>query len=243
MSLLEITGMRVWYENLEAIHSVNLSLNEGEITAIIGSNGAGKTTIMNAISGMVKRDGKFLYRGYALSDKSHEIVKQGIVQVPEGRKVFAGLTVEENLRLGAYTMAPKKELSHLIEQQFELFPRLKERSHQDAGTLSGGEQQMLVIARALMAKPVLLMLDEPSLGLAPILVNEVFSKIVQIGSAGTTILLVEQNAKKSLCVCSKAYVIENGRIVLEDSGENLLNNEQVANAYLGGSKNLSCDPV
>lgn len=243
MAILEITGLRVWYEALEAIHNINLSLNEGEITAIIGSNGAGKTTIMNAISGMVKRSGKFIFKGQPLPDKSNKIVQRGIVQVPEGRKVFAGLTVEENLRLGSYTNPNRNEIPSLLNQQFQMFPRLKERRNQDAGTLSGGEQQMLAIARALMAKPVLLMLDEPSLGLAPILVNEVFAKICQIGSSGTTILLVEQNARKSLCICSKAYVIENGRIVLEDTGEKLLNNEQVANAYLGGSKDLSCEII
>lgn len=241
MPILEITGLHVWYDGLEAIHNIDLSLNEGEITAIIGSNGAGKTTIMRAISGMVKRSGKFIFKGQPLPEKSNDIVQRGIVQVPEGRKIFAGLTVEENLRLGAYSIQNRKEIPNLLKQQFQMFPRLEERRSQDAGTLSGGEQQMLAIARALMAKPVLLMLDEPSLGLAPILVNEVFAKICLIGSTGTTILLVEQNARKSLCICSKAYVIENGRIVLEGSGEKLLNNEQVANAYLGGSKDLACE--
>jgi branched-chain amino acid transport system ATP-binding protein len=243
MSILEITGLRVWYGDLEAIHNINLCLNEGEITAIIGSNGAGKSTIMKAISGMVKRSGKFLFKGQKLSEKSNDIVRRGIVQVPEGRKIFAGLSVEENLLLGAYSIKNRKEIPGLLKQQFEMFPRLEERRNQDAGTLSGGEQQMLAIARALMAKPVVLMLDEPSLGLAPILVNEVFAKICQICSTGTTILLVEQNARKSLCICSKAYVLENGRIVLEDSGERLLNNEQVASAYLGGATVLSCDLV
>ncbi len=241
MGILEVTDLRVWYDGLEAIHGIDLSLPEGEITAVIGSNGAGKSTIIKAISGMVKRSGKLIFQNRDLPEKSNEIVRRGVVQVPEGRKVFAGLTVEENLRLGAYTNSHPKEIPELLEKQYETFPRLKERRNQDSGTLSGGEQQMLAIARALMAKPLLLMLDEPSLGLAPILVSEVFNNIVQIGQSGTTILLVEQNARKSLCICSRAYVIENGRIVIEDTGENLLNNKEIANAYLGSSKRLSCN--
>lgn len=232
MTILDISDLRVWYDNIEAIHGIDLKFEPGKITAILGSNGAGKTTIINAISGMVKRAGKILYKGEQLTDKSHRIVHDGIIQVPEGRKIFAGLTTEENLRLGAYTSKNRKEIPHLIKQQFELFPRLEERKRQDAGTLSGGEQQMLAIARGLMAEPEVLMLDEPSLGLAPILTNEVFKKITAIREQGITVILVEQNAKKSLCICDYAYVIENGHLVMEGGGMELLRNEKIANAYL-----------
>lgn len=235
MAILDISGLHVWYGAIEAVHGVDLKFEEGQITAIIGSNGAGKTTIINAISGMVTRKGEILYRGEQLTDQSHKVVRKGIIQVPEGRKVFAGLTTEENLRLGAYSNHNQKELPHLIEQQYELFPRLRERKKQDAGTLSGGEQQMLAIARGLMAKPEVLMLDEPSLGLAPIITNDVFNKITTIREQGITVILVEQNAKKSLSICDYAYVIENGRVVMEDSGQALLNNEKIAHAYLSTS--------
>ncbi|MFW5713085.1 MAG: ABC transporter ATP-binding protein [Brevefilum sp.] len=232
MAILQISELRVWYDNIEAIHNVDLSFEEGKITAIIGSNGAGKTTIINAISGMVVRKGCMLYKSEQLTDKSHQIVRQGIIQVPEGRKIFAGLTTEENLRLGAYSVVNRKEIPHLLEQQYELFPRLRERKRQDAGTLSGGEQQMLAIARGLMAKPEVLMLDEPSLGLAPIIVNGVFEKIKTIREQGITVILVEQNAKKSLGICDYAYVIENGHVVMEGTGDELLHDEKIAQAYL-----------
>jgi len=232
MTILDISELRVWYGNIEAIHSIDMKFEEGKITAIIGSNGAGKTTIINAISGMVKRGGSVLYKGSPIEDQSHKIVCSGIIQVPEGRKVFAGLTTEENLRLGAYSNKNRKEIPHLLKQQYELFPRLEERKKQDAGTLSGGEQQMLAIARGLMAKPEVLMLDEPSLGLAPILTNEVFKKIITIRSQGITVILVEQNAKKSLSICDYAYVIENGHLVMEGKGSELLENEKIVNAYL-----------
>ena len=232
MVILQISELRVWYDNIEAIHNIGLNFNEGKITAIIGSNGAGKTTIINAISGMVTRQGNLLYKGEQLTDQSHKVVRAGIIQVPEGRKIFAGLTTEENLRLGAYSIDNRKEIPLLLEQQYELFPRLKERRTQDAGTLSGGEQQMLAIARGLMAKPVVLMMDEPSLGLAPIIVNDVFEKITAIRDQGITVVLVEQNAKKSLGICDYAYVIENGHVVMEGVGDELLHNEKIANAYL-----------
>jgi len=232
MNILDITGLRVWYDKIEAIHCVDLKFEEGKITAIIGSNGAGKTTIINAISGMVKRDGQLFYKGKLLTDKSHKVVREGIIQVPEGRKVFAGLTTEENLLVGAYSVENRREISGLLEQQYALFPRLEERKKQDAGTLSGGEQQMLAIARGLMAKPQVLMLDEPSLGLAPIITNDVFNKITTIREQGITVILVEQNAKKSLSICDHAYVIENGHVVMEGSGDELLHNEKVAHAYL-----------
>jgi len=235
MAILDITGLRVWYDKIEAIHGVDLKIEEGKITAIIGSNGAGKTTIINAISGMIKRDGQLIYEGKPLTDQSHKVVKAGIIQVPEGRKVFAGLTTEENLLLGAYSLKDRKEIPALLEQQYALFPRLEERKKQDAGTLSGGEQQMLAITRGLMAKPNLLMMDEPSLGLAPLITNDVFDKITTIREYGITVILVEQNAKKSLSICDYAYVIENGHVVMEGTGDELLHNEKIAHAYLSTS--------
>ena len=236
MPLLELRDLRVFHGALEAIHGINLDIEEKSITAILGSNGAGKTTIINALSGMLRRTGSVFFNGRLLSLKPDQVVHSGIVQVPEGRLIFPGLTVEENLRLGAFTVRGKMRMQNLMEEQFQVFPRLRERKDQDAGTLSGGEQQMLAIARGLMAKPKLLMLDEPSLGLAPIIVNDVFRIIENIHALGITVLLVEQNAKKSLSVCQKAYVIENGNIILSGSGRELLSNEQIANAYLGASR-------
>jgi branched-chain amino acid transport system ATP-binding protein len=232
MAILDIKGLHVWYGKIEAIHGVDLKFEEGSISAIIGSNGAGKTTIINAISGMVKREGQLSYKGESLTSKSHQVVREGIIQVPEGRRVFAGLTTEENLLLGAYSLQDRKQIPSLLKQQYNLFPRLEERKKQDAGTLSGGEQQMLAIARGLMAKPEVLMLDEPSLGLAPLIVNDVFEKINTIKNQGITVILVEQNAKKSLNICDYAYVIENGQVVMEGLGVELLNNEKIAHAYL-----------
>ncbi|MDR1586853.1 MAG: ABC transporter ATP-binding protein [Treponema sp.] len=236
MALLEIRNLRVSYGAVEAIHGVDLDIEEKSITAILGSNGAGKTTIINAVSGMLRRSGGLMYGGRPLSPKPDRVVRSGIVQIPEGRKIFPGLTVEENLRLGAYTTSAR-DLNRLMEEQFALFPRLKERINQDAGTLSGGEQQMLAIARGLMGRPGLLMLDEPSLGLAPIIVKDVFRIIENIRARGITVMLVEQNAKKSLGICDKGYVIENGKIVLSGTGRELLNNEQIAKAYLGAGRN------
>ena len=235
MALLELRNLRVSYGPLEVIHGIDIDIEENSITAILGSNGAGKTTIINAMSGMLRRAGSVTFNGKPLSTKPDKIVRTGIVQVPEGRLIFAGLSVEENLRLGAFTVKSSHETSALMEEQFKLFPRLKERRNQDAGTLSGGEQQMLAIARGLMGKPKLLMLDEPSLGLAPIIVNEVFHIIEGIQAQGITVLLVEQNAKKSLGICRYGYVIENGNIILSGTGRELLNNERVAKAYLGAS--------
>ncbi len=234
-NLLEIRDLHVWYGNMEALHGLDFDFARGKITAIIGSNGAGKSTTINAISGMVKRSGTFTFDGEPLQTRADKIVREGVVQVPEGRRIFAGLTVEENLRLGAYTMHGQRGLSERIEEQYELFPRLKERYKQDAGTLSGGEQQMLAVARGMMAEPQLLMLDEPSLGLAPVIVTEVFNIIKRIRERGITVILVEQNAKKSLKICDFCYVIENGRIQLSGSGDELLHNPQVADAYLGAS--------
>jgi branched-chain amino acid transport system ATP-binding protein len=236
MAFVEIRDLRVFYGTLEAVHGINLDIDEKSITAILGSNGAGKTTIINAISGMLRRTGSVVFNGRPLSAKPDRVVRSGVVQIPEGRRIYPGLTVEENLRLGAFTVRSGHETLRLMEEQYQVFPILKDRKNQDAGTLSGGEQQMLAIARGLMSKPKLLMLDEPSLGLAPIIVNDVFHIIENIHAHGITVLLVEQNAKKSLSVCKNAYVIENGSIILSGTGRELLNNEQIANAYLGASR-------
>lgn len=235
-TILDIQNLQVFYGIHEAVSSVNMQIEEGTITAIIGSNGAGKTTIINAISGMVPRKGTILYAGKPLSESASKVVAQGVIQVPEGRKIFAGMTVEENLRAGAYTVKGKKEIERLMQEQYEMFPRLLERRKQDAGTLSGGEQQMLAICRGLMGKPKVLMLDEPSLGLAPVVVNEVFRNIQRIKEAGITVILVEQNAKKSLSIADYAYVIENGRVVTSGTGREMLENPEVAAAYLGSTR-------
>jgi len=233
VNLLEIRDLRVSYGAVEAIHGINLDIEENSITAVLGSNGAGKTTIINALSGMLRRSGTVIFNGRPLSTRPDRVVKSGIVQIPEGRLIFPGLTVEENLRLGAFTVRKKQDLFRLLDEQFKVFPRLKERRSQDAGTLSGGEQQMLAIARGLMGRPRLLMLDEPSLGLAPIIVKEVFGVIENICAQGVTVLLVEQNAKKSLGISRYGYVIENGKIILSGTGRELLDNEEIAKAYLG----------
>ena len=235
-TILDIQNLQVTYGIHEAVSGVNMQIEEGKITAIIGSNGAGKTTIINAISGMVPRKGTILYNGKPLPESASKVVSQGVVQVPEGRKIFAGLSVEENLRAGAYTVRGKKEIERLMKEQYEMFPRLDERRKQDAGTLSGGEQQMLAICRGLMGKPKVLMLDEPSLGLAPVVVNEVFRNIQRIKEAGITVILVEQNAKKSLSIADFAYVIENGRVVMSGTGKEMLENPEVAAAYLGSTR-------
>lgn len=232
MALLEIRKLSVSYGPVEAVRSVDMDVQEGCITAIIGSNGAGKTTIINAISGVVRKSGTISFNGEELPSRSNRIVRKGIIQVPEGRKIFAGLSVEDNLRLGAY-IRKDSELQELLEQQYALFPILGERRKQDAGTLSGGEQQMLAISRGLMGRPKLLMLDEPSLGLAPIIVATVFETIERIKEEGTTILLVEQNAKQSLSISDRAYVLENGKIIKEGSGADLLADKEIIKAYLG----------
>ena len=235
-SILQIQGLKVFYGVHEAVCGVDMDIQEGSITAIIGSNGAGKTTIIKAISGAVKHEGTILCRGVPLPSRENRVVRQGIVQVPEGRKIFAGLTVEENLRTGAYTERGRREIDRLLQEQYEMFPRQRERRQQDAGTLSGGEQQMLAICRGLMAKPKILMLDEPSLGLAPVVVNDVFRNIQRIRDEGITVILVEQNAKKSLGICDYAYVIETGHVVMSGTGEEMLQNPEVAAAYLGSSR-------
>jgi branched-chain amino acid transport system ATP-binding protein len=232
--LLEVQDLYVSYGGIQALQGVSLHVEEGEIVTIIGANGAGKSSLLNAISGVVRyRSGEIRYQGNRLPDKAYQVVARGIAQVPEGRQVFANLTVEENLGLGAYLRKDKAGIRDSLEQVFQRFPRLKERRGQYAGSLSGGEQQMLVIGRGLMADPKVMLLDEPSLGLAPILVSEIFDIIRSINQSGTTLLLVEQNAHKALAVGTRAYVLETGKIIREGSGEALLKDPAVQEAYLG----------
>ncbi|MBP1918862.1 ABC transporter ATP-binding protein [Youngiibacter multivorans] len=235
--MLKIENLSVSYGGINALRGVNLQIEENKIVTLIGSNGAGKSSTLRAIMGLVKKEGKVTYDGEDLSSlKTKDIVKKGIVLVPEGRKVFSNLTVEENLILGAYTRNDKDGIKKDMDNVYDLFPRLKERSWQKSGTLSGGEQQMLAVGRAMMTKPKILMMDEPSLGLAPILVKEIFSIIKEIHRLGNTILLVEQNAKKALEIADYGYVLETGSLVLEGPGKELLVNDKVKEAYLGESK-------
>jgi branched-chain amino acid transport system ATP-binding protein len=233
--LLELNNIDVHYGAIHALHGVSLNVGEGEVVTLIGSNGAGKSTTLRAISGLLRPSkGEILFSGRKISNmRPDEIVKLGVCQVPEGRRVFANMTVRENLQLGAYTRTDEKSVREDMEMVFGIFPRLEERAGQSAGTLSGGEQQMLAMGRALMSSPKLLLLDEPSLGLAPVLVKEIFRTIANISKQGTTILLVEQNAHQALGIASRGYVLETGQIVLEDSASSLLNNELVRKAYLG----------
>ena len=235
MSLLELINVEVAYGDLPALRGVSVSVEAGETLSVVGANGAGKTTMLRVISGLMRpRAGQILLDGERLDHlPSHAIVAQGVVQVPEGRKIFPSLTVLENLELGSYVPAAKARRREGLEQVFALFPRLGERRRQAAGTMSGGEQQMLAIGRALMARPRVLMLDEPSLGLAPIIVKEIFRIIGEINRLGTTVLLVEQNTRQALAFSRRGYVLENGRVVLEGSGAELLGNEHVKRAYLG----------
>jgi branched-chain amino acid transport system ATP-binding protein len=238
--MLKIKGLSVWYGGINAVKDIALSIKRGEIVTLIGANGAGKSSKIRAVAGLVKSLGSIIYTGkdgkeIELSGKPPEaMVKLGIALSPEGRKIFPHLTVEENLLLGAYILDDKAVVADNLEHAYKLFPRLKERRSQKGGTLSGGEQQMLAVARAMMSSPDLLMLDEPSLGLAPILVDEVFKKITDINEEGRTVLLVEQNAFAALKIAHKAYVLEVGTITLEGTGQELLNNDKVKEAYLGG---------
>jgi branched-chain amino acid transport system ATP-binding protein len=234
--LLAVRDLRVKYGNVEVLHGINVAVKEGEIVAILGANGAGKSTTLMAVSGIVKSsgggvelDGKQLHKL-----KAHDIVREGVIQVPEGRRIFNTLTVEENLALGAFVCDDAARIAKTREWIYELFPILKERRDQLGGTLSGGEQQMLAIARGLMAEPKILLLDEPSLGLAPLLVKAIFRTLEQINRAGVTIVLVEQNARAALKLAHRGYIMEVGNIVLEDSAANLLANPEVQKAYLGG---------
>jgi branched-chain amino acid transport system ATP-binding protein len=235
MSLLNIDNIHTYYGNIHALKGISLNIEKGEIVTLIGANGAGKTTTLRTISGLLKpREGKVTLNGEDLAKyKSHEIIYKGICMVPEGRGIFARLTVTENLEMGAYSRNDKAEIQGNMERAFSTFPRLKERRTQVAGTLSGGEQQMLAMGRALMANPNILLLDEPSMGLAPVLVELIFDTIQQINKEGTTILLVEQNALMALGIASRGYVLQTGQIVLSDSAENLKKDPTVQKAYLG----------
>lgn len=234
--MLEIKNLHVNYGRTNAIQNVSFILNKGEILSVIGSNGAGKTTLLNAISAQVKSTGSILFEGKQIPNAGYKVVKNGIVQVPEGRKIFAALTVEENLHVGAYLNRDKGETAKMIKEQYEIFPILAERKKQHAGMLSGGEQQMLAIARGMMARPKILLLDEPSLGLAPKIVTNVFQVIKNIRDAGVTVLLVEQNAVKALSIADHAIVLENGNITRTGTGQELINDSKIAEAYLGTKK-------
>ncbi len=235
MSLLNVNDIHVYYGSIHAIKGVSFEVNEGEIVTLIGANGAGKSTTLNTVGGLLKpRSGHVEFAGNSLVGIApHKIVSKGMALCPEGRRVFLQLSVRENLEMGAFTR-PKGEIEDSIDQIYQLFPRLKERYKQVAGTLSGGEQQMLAMGRAMMSKPKLLMLDEPSMGLAPLLVEQIFSIIQELNKAGTTILLVEQNAQMALSVADRGYVLETGKIVTSGTGKELLQDDAVRKAYLGG---------
>lgn len=232
--MLKVRNLHVFYGGIHALKGINVEVKQGEIVTIIGSNGAGKSTLLNTITGIVKpKEGEIFYKDEKLSLIPHKIVAKGICQVPEGRLVFANLTVKDNLLLGAYLRKDKAEINKDLQNVYEIFPRLKEREKQMAGTLSGGEQQMLAIGRALMGRPEIMLLDEPSLGLAPLLVDTIFKIILDIKKMGKTILLVEQNAFKALEIADRAYVLEQGRIILEGSAKDIAANPKVQEAYLG----------
>jgi branched-chain amino acid transport system ATP-binding protein len=235
MALLEVSGVDVFYGRVQAVRDASLQVDAGEVVALIGSNGAGKTTTLRTISGLLHpTNGTITFNGKDITHmQPQKVVDLGVCHSPEGRRLFARMTVLDNLRMGAYTRSNAAEIKHDMDRVFELFPRLKERLHQIAGTLSGGEQQMCAMGRALMAKPKLLMLDEPSLGLSPILVETIFSIVREINSQGTPVLLVEQNANKALEVAHRAYVLETGSIVQSGTGKELLESEEVQKAYLG----------
>jgi branched-chain amino acid transport system ATP-binding protein len=232
--MLNVTNINVYYGNIHALHDMTFHVDDGEIVSLIGANGAGKSTTLKTISGLLRsHTGDIEFDGHSISRTEPDIiVRQGLTHVPEGRRIFLSMTVEENLDMGAFTIKEGKKKA--LEDVFDRFPRLAERRNQIAGTLSGGEQQMLAMGRALMIRPKMMMLDEPSMGLAPILVSQIMDIVVELNKAGTTILLVEQNARMALRISHRSYVIESGRIVLSDTSENLLNNEQVKKAYLGG---------
>lgn len=235
--LLVIENLNVSYGAIRAVRNLSLHIDRGEIVCVIGANGAGKSTLMNAIMGMVKRQsGNILLEGKPLAEKSYQVVAQGVSLSPEGRKVFAPLTVYENLMMGAFPRKDRENIERDLEWVYSLFPRLQERRDQHAGTLSGGEQQMLAIGRALMSRPKLLLLDEPSLGLAPIIIKDIFKELKRINSEGVTILLVEQNAKQALMLSHRGYVLQTGEILMEGPSDELLANPEVEAAYLGTTK-------
>lgn len=233
--MLEIEDLHVSYGMINAIKGVSFYVDKGEVISLIGANGAGKTTILHTITGLLKpKQGSVKFLGKEITTvPAHDIVKMGMAHVPEGRRVFAGLSVYENLILGAYTRKDKEEINKSLELVYGRFPRLEERKKQLAGTLSGGEQQMLAMGRALMSKPDIILMDEPSMGLSPLFVNEVFDIIQKISAEGTTVLLVEQNAKKALSISDRAYVLETGKISLTGNSKDLINNENIKKAYLG----------
>ncbi len=235
MAMLEIKDLEVYYGMIQAIKGISFQVNEGEVIALIGANGAGKTTILHTVTGLLSpKCGSVLFEGKDITKvPAHKIVSLGMAHVPEGRRVFAELTVYENLKMGAYTRKDKNELEQTLESVYQRFPRLRERKNQLAGTLSGGEQQMLAMGRALMSHPKIILMDEPSMGLSPILVNQIFDIIEEVSKSGTTVLLVEQNAKKALAIADRAYVLETGKIVLEGDADQLMNDDSIKKAYLG----------
>ena len=235
MAMLEVKDLQVFYGMIQAIKGISFEVNEGETVALIGANGAGKTTTLHTITGLLSpKKGSVVFEGKEITKvPAHKIVSLGMAHVPEGRRVFAQLSVYQNLKMGAYTRKDKAEIDEMLETVYKRFPRLKERQNQMAGTLSGGDQQMLAMGRALMSKPKIVLLDEPSMGLSPILVNEIFDIIQSLNKAGTTVLLVEQNAKKALSIADRAYVLETGRIVQSGDAQVLLNDESIKKAYLG----------
>ena len=235
MALVEVENLSVHYGVIQALKNVSFHVDKGEVVALIGANGAGKTTTLHTLTSLIEASsGSIRYKGEEISKTpGHKIVAKGMAHVPEGRRVFANMTVYQNLKLGAFTRSDSREISDSLASVYDRFPRLKERRNQLAGTLSGGEQQMLAMGRALMSKPEIILMDEPSMGLSPILVNEIFDIINSVHESGTTVLLVEQNAKKALSIADRAYVLETGRIVLEGKASDLLNNDDIKKAYLG----------
>ena len=235
MAMLQVNDLHVYYGVIHALKGISFEVEKGEVIALIGANGAGKTTTLHTITGLLNaKQGSVVFEGQDITKvPAHKIVQMGIAHVPEGRRVFSQLTVYDNLKMGAYTRKDSSEIQESLEEVYHRFPRLKERKDQRAGTLSGGEQQMLAMGRALMSKPRLIVMDEPSMGLSPIFVNEIFDIIEKVSNSGTTVLLVEQNAKKALSIADRAYVMETGRITMEGRAEDLLHNEAVQKAYLG----------
>lgn len=235
MAMLEIRDLEVYYGMIQAIKGISFDVNEGEVIALIGANGAGKTTTLHTITGLLPaKSGSITFEGQDITKvPGYKIVSKGMAHVPEGRRVFAQLSVLQNLRMGAYTRKDKEEIEETLQLVYKRFPRLQERQNQMAGTLSGGEQQMLAMGRALMSHPKIILMDEPSMGLSPIFVNEIFDIIKEVSAGGTTVLLVEQNAKKALSIADRAYVLETGKIVLEGKANALLNDESIKKAYLG----------
>lgn len=235
MAMLKVSDLKVNYGVIQAIQGVSFEVNEGEVIALIGANGAGKTTILHTITGLLAaKEGTIEFEGKNITKvPGHKIVSMGMAHVPEGRRVFAELTVYENLLMGAYTRKDKEEIEATLERVYQRFPRLRERKQQLSGTLSGGEQQMLAMGRALMSQPKIILMDEPSMGLSPIFVNEIFDIIREVSEGGTTVLLVEQNAKKALAIADRAYVLETGKVVMSDKADVLMNDDSIKKAYLG----------